>query len=245
MIPAPAVTPATPAISGVVNGGSFDGGFASSTWVSIFGTNLASATASWQASDFVNGQLPTSLGGVSVTINGIAAPVSYVSPTQINVLAPDDATVGNVPVQVTANQQASNTVAVQKQQFAPSFFTIGGGVFVAAEHADYSPVGSPDVIAGATPAQPGEVISLYGTGFGPTNPATPAGQVVTTPAALANPVQITIGGLNAPVQFAGITAAGLYQFNVTVPQLSSGNAAVVASIGGLQTQNGVSIAIQQ
>ena len=62
----------------------------------------------WQASDIVNGALPTLLQGVSVTVNGLPAYVDYISPTQINALAPDDATLGPVPVQVTtagADQQ--------------------------------------------------------------------------------------------------------------------------------------------
>jgi uncharacterized protein (TIGR03437 family) len=232
-------TPA-PAITSVVNGGSFQPGLAPATWLSIFGTNLAPTTYGWQASDFVNGQLPTSLQGVSVMINGIAAYVAYVSPTQINVLAPDDTTVATVSVQVTTNQQPSNTLTAQEQQFAPSFFTTGGGTSVAALHANYTP------ISASQPAAPGEVILLYGTGFGPTNPVSPTAQQVTTPAELANQVQISIAGANAAVAYAGLVEAGLYQFNVTVPlNLPSGNAPVVASIGGVQTQSGVSISVHQ
>ena len=87
---------------------------------------------------------------------------------------------------------------------------------------------------------------LYGTGFGPTNPVSPTAQQVTTAAELANPVQITIGGVTASVSYAGLVEAGLDQFNVTVPSgLPNGSAAVVASIGGVQTQSGVSISVHQ
>ncbi len=234
------VSSAAPAITGAVNGGSFQPGFASATWLSIFGTNLASTTYTWQDSDFVNGQLPTSLKGVSVTINGIAAYVEYVSSTQINVLAPDDTTVGSVPVQVTVSSQPSTTFTATKQQFAPSFFTIGGGTSVAAVHGNYM------LVSASQPAAPGEEIVLYGTGFGPTNPVSPTVQLVTTAAELANQVQISIGGVNASVVFAGLVEAGLYQFNVTVPNgLPNGSAAVVASIGSVQTQSGASIALHQ
>jgi uncharacterized protein (TIGR03437 family) len=235
-------------ITSVANAGSFQPGFAPGTWLSIFGANLSQRTATWQASDFVNGTLPASLDGVSVTVNGMPAYVEYISPTQINVLAPDDAPTGAVQVQVTTAQQMSNSVTAQKQQFAPAFFTIGGGAYVAAVHADYTLVGKPGLLAGVTtqPAAPGETIVLYGTGFGPTNPPLPSGQLVTTPAPLANMVQIGIGGMNAPVAYAGLVEAGLYQFNVTVPAgLPSGDAAVAATIGGVQTQTGVSIALQQ
>jgi uncharacterized protein (TIGR03437 family) len=232
-------TPA-PAITSVVNGGSFQSGIAPATWLSIFGTNLAQTTYGWQSSDFVNGQLPTTLREVAVTINGIAAYVGYVSPTQINVLAPDDTTVGSVSVQVTTNQEQSNTLTAQEQQFAPSFFTTGGGTSVAALHANDTP------ISASQPAAPGEVILLYGTGFGPSNPLLPTAQQVTTAADLANPVQITIGGVTASVAYAGLVEAGLYQFNVTVPSnLPNGNAPVIASIGGVQTQSGVSVAVHQ
>ena len=246
-----AVTGTQPAgtITSVTNAGSFQPGFASATWVSIFGTNLSASTQTWGAGDFSNGMLPTSLDGVSVTINGIPAYVEYISQTQINVLAPDDSATGAVQVQVTAAGQKSNSYTAQKQQFAPAFFTFDNGKYVAAEHAaDYSYVGANGLFAGATPAKPGETVLLYGTGFGPTDPAAPAGQLVTSPVPLpANSVQVTIGGVAATVGFAGLTdGAGLYQLNVTVPaNLPSGDAAVVATIGGVQTQSGVSITVQQ
>ncbi len=235
-------------ITGVVNGASFGAGFASATWVSIFGTNLSASTQIWGASDFVNGALPVSLDQVSVTIDGKPAYVEYISATQINVLAPDDATTGNVQIQVTAAGQTSNSFTAQKQPYAPAFFTFDNGKYVAAEHSDYTLLGATGLIAGVTttPAQPGEVVLLYGTGFGPTSPATPTDQLVTAEASLpANSVQITIGGIAAAVQFAGLTGSGLYQFNVTVPSsLPSGDAPVLATIGGLSTQSAVSITIQ-
>ena len=233
-------------ITAVANGAGFQAGFASATWISIFGTNLSQTTRTWQDSDFGNGLLPTSLSGVSVTVNGLPAYVEYISPTQINVLAPDDAMLGTVQVQVTTAQGRSNSFAAQKQQFAPAFFTVGSG-YVAAQHADYSYVGKPGSVAGATtqPARPGEVILLYGTGFGPTNPPLPTAQLVTTPAVLANTVQVTIGGVPALVAYAGLVEAGLYQFNVTVPSVPNGDAIVMAQIGGVQTPAGSLIAIQQ
>ncbi len=223
-------------ITAVANAATFKPGLATGTWMSIFGSNLSQSTYTWQDGDFVNGLLPTSLQGVSVTINGAAAYVEYISPTQINVLAPDDAAVGPVQVQVTAAQQNSNTLSVPKTQFAPAFFTLGGGAYVAARHLDYSVVSA---------AKPGEIILLYGTGFGPTNPPLPTSQLVTTAAPLANAVQISIGGATAAVAFGGLVAPGLYQFNVTVPNLPNGDAAVLATIGGVTTQTGVSVTVQQ
>ena len=237
----------TVTITAVTNGASFQPGFASATWVSIFGTNLAQTTRTWQASDFVGDALPTSLSGVSVTINGRPAYVEYISSTQVNVLAPDDSTVGTVNVQVTTAQGASNVYTAQKQQFAPAFFTMGGG-YVAALHADYTLVGKPGLLGAGvttTPAKPGETILLYATGFGPTSPALPSADLVTAPAALANTAQVTIGGQVAHVAWAGLVEAGLYQLNVTVPNLPNGDAPVVATVGGAESGSGVLVTVGQ
>ncbi len=227
-------------IAGVTNAASFTSGFASATWIAIFGANLSLSTYTWQPTDIVNGQLPKSLHGVSVMINGVAAYVEYISATQINVLAPDDATAGSVQVVVTTAGQASNSFSAQKQNFAPAFFVSGNTSYAAAQHADYS------LVDAAHPAQPGETIMIYGTGFGPTNPPVATGQLVTTAEPLANPVQISIGGVNTIASFSGLVEAGVYQFNVAIPKgLPNGDAGLTAVISGAQTQTGVSIPVQQ
>jgi uncharacterized protein (TIGR03437 family) len=239
-------TQPAPAITSVTNAASFQPGGASATWLAITGTNLSAVTYSWQSSDFVSGALPTTLQGVSVTINGMAAYISYISPTQINVLAPDDSATGSAAVQVTTAGQASNSVNLERSQFSPAFFTIGNGKYLAALHLDYTLVGSANLLAGVTssPAKAGETILVYGTGFGPTNPALPTGQSIATPEPLASTAQVTIGGMTAAVSYAGLVSPGLYQFNVTVPNLPSGDAAVVATIGSVSTQTGISVTVQ-
>jgi uncharacterized protein (TIGR03437 family) len=240
-------TPPTPAITGVANAAGFESNIAAATWVSIFGTNLSQITYAWQASDLFNGALPTSLEGVSVSIDGIPAYIAYVSPTQINVLAPDDTNLGSVPVVVTIAGHASNSFAVQKNQFSPAFLTFNGA-YVAAVHLNYTLLGPPGLIAGATftPATPGETIALYGVGFGPTNPPQPTGQEPTTAPPLASSFTMTIGGIAVTPSFAGLSGSGLYQFNVTVPaSLANGDAAVSATIGGVTTQAGVLLSVQQ
>ena len=109
-------------------------------------------------------------------------------------------------------------------------------------------LGRPNILFGVvtTPAKPGETIVLFGTGFGPTNPALPTGQMVTEAAPLANPVTIFIGGEQAKISFAGLSASGLDQFNVTVPaDLPDGDQTLVASIGAVQSQAGIFIAVQK
>jgi uncharacterized protein (TIGR03437 family) len=99
----------------------------------------------------------------------------------------------------------------------------------------------------SSPAKPGETIILYATGFGPTLPPTPAGQVVASAAPVANlsAVSATIGGQPAQVQWAGITMAGVWQMNVQIPASTpSGDAAIVAQIGGKSTQGGAFVTVQ-
>ena len=232
-------TGSPPTITAVTNAASYQATIAPATWVSIFGTNLATATYTWQSSDIVNGQLPTSLQGVSVTIDGIPAFVEYLSPSQINVLAPDDTNTGPVQVQVTVAGQTSTAFTATESQFSPAFFAIDSAGHVAAEHADYS------LVSSSSPAQPGETILLYATGFGPTNPVTPTSQVVSTPASLANQAQVTIGGTAATVSFGGLVGPGLYQLNVVVPNVSSGDAALTATVNGASTQSGILVTVGQ
>ena len=95
-----------------------------------------------------------------------------------------------------------------------------------------------------TPAKPGEVLELFGTGWGPTNPPVSAGQVFTSAAPTVTTPTVTIGGVDAHVNFAGITGAGLYQLNVVVPQnLSTGDQAILLTINGATTQDGSFVTI--
>lgn len=251
----PAAPPQLPTLASqnaVLNGASFQLGIAAGSWVSIFGSNLAPATRTWRPDEIVEGKLPTSLDGVSVTINNRPAFIYYISPSQLNVQAPDDDSVGPVEVRVRTPSGTSNAGSAQLQRFAPAFFVFDpqSRKYAAAVHADGTWVGPPGLFGGSVttrPARPGDVVLLFGTGFGPTVPAVPAGRVVTEAARLANSVTIRFGDVVAVVQFAGLAAgaAGLYQFNVVVPELPDGDIAVTAEIGGLRTQDGVFIAVKR
>ncbi len=234
-----AATGLPPAINGVVNAASSGPGIASATWITIYGTSLAPATQTWSESDFEGNLLPTQLGGVSVAIGGQPAYVYYISPTQINVLAPDYLA-DTVSVEVDTPDGRSNAVTVPRTEFAPALFLFsqGGGKYAAAVHADGAYVAPVGLIPGVTsrPAGPGEVISLFGTGFGTTNPASPSAELVSQPAVLNAPATIQIGGAVAGTSFAGLVSSGLYQFNVTVPNIADGDQLVVIQIGGLQSQ---------
>ena len=227
---------ATPTVTAVDNDASFASTISTGSWVALFGTNLAPAGDSrlWNTStEIVNGKLPTSLDGTSVTVNGKAAVVEYISPTQVNIQPPDDTAVGPVPVVVTTSGGTSAAFTATLAQFAPGLFPGSAAPYIVAQHgADNS------YITQSAPAKAGEVIVLWGTGFGPANPAVPAGQVFGGANPLANDVTATVGGQPATVQFAGVVGAGLVQINVQVPaSISSGNAPVVLTVGGVSTQS--------
>lgn len=231
----PAATSTAPAIrsGGVVNGASFQPTISAGSWVTIVGDNLSASTRTWTGEELAGGNLPTSLDGVSVTINGKPAYIQYISPTQINVVSPADDSVGPVEVRVTSNGQTSAAANVTLDKATPSFFTFDGK-YLAATHADNSWLGKTGLFTSAptatTPAKPGETIVLYGNGFGATNPVIAGNRITDAIAPVADNVSITIGGQPATVAFAGLVPpfARMYQVNVVVPDgLPAGDHAVV------------------
>ena len=247
LAPDPLVTP-TPAVTLAANAEGGVATIAPNTWVEIKGSNLGPAgdTRIWGNSDFVGGQLPTSLDGLSVTVNGVPAYVYYISPIQVNILTPPNAISGSVPVQVTDNGVISANFMVQAQAESPSFFIFGGGPYIAAIHANGSYLGPTSLYPGlTTPAQPGETIVMYANGFGPTSSPVVSGSETQSGTLSPMPV-ITIGGVAATVTFAGLVAPGEFQFNVVVPpSLANGDQPTMAMYNGLTTQAGTLITVQQ
>ncbi len=237
-----------PVITGVSNNASGAAAIESGSWVSIYGSGLSTTTRPWQASDFSGNSLPTMLNGVSVKINGKSAAISYISSGMLNVQAPTDTTIGPVAVQVM-NSSGTATGTATLANYSPAFFTANAKYASAVHNTDgvyVAPAGYFGSGVTSLPAQPGETLQLYATGLGPTTPAVPAGQVVGSPAPLSDLTQlhVTIGGVTATVQYAGITFAGMYQVNVIVPQLANGDQPIVATIGGVSSQTGVYVPIQ-
>ena len=244
--PPPGPKPAI-AAGGVVNGASFQAGFAQNTWVTIRGTNLAANTRTWGGSDFVGNRLPTALDGTAVNINGKPAYVFFISPTQLNVLSPVDTATGNVSVEVVRDGVKSDAFTAVKNAFSPAFFIFNNDKYIAATHAAGAFLGPTTLFPGlTTPAKPGEVIVLYGTGFGPTNPAIPDGLIVSGAGELTNDVTVRFGSLTGDVSFKGQTATGLYQINVKVPDAApDGDAPVTITVGGVQSPAGAFITVQK
>lgn len=235
---------APPTITSVVNGASFQPYIEAGSWVTILGSNLANTSPgqTWTGNDIVNGNLPTSLKGVSVTIDGKPAFVEYVSPTQLNVQSPADPASGPVSVVVNNNGALSAPATVQLQPAAPAFFTYGGTNYVnASRYPDYAPVGNPAVVPGTTPAKPGDILILWGTGFGATIPPTSPGVVVSGAPQLATTPTVMVGGVQATVLGAGLTSGsvGVYQVNIQLPPtVPAGPVSLQASVNGQQTQAG-------
>ncbi len=235
---------AGPSISSILNASGGAPVIAQNTFIEVMGQNLAPDTRIWGASDFVNNQMPTALDGVSVTVDGKPAFVYYISPTQVNVLTPLDSATGVVQVQLKNNLGPSGNVATQMQAYAPGFYQFLPTAYVAAVHADGSLVGPTTLYPGqSTPARLNETILIYANGFGQTTPAIVNGSATQFGTLPVMP-EIKLGGAVAKVAFAGVTAPGLYQFNVVIPgNISSGDNSIVATYNGVATQAGALISI--
>jgi uncharacterized protein (TIGR03437 family) len=248
----PPVATGTPVISsvGMAGGAAY---LAPNGWIEIKGTDLtpltvpASGTKWDDARDFSFGELPSALGGVSVTIDGKTAYVYFVSPTQLNVLTPVDSTAGRVQIVVTSGGRSSAPFSADLRAAAPSFPLFGTN-YIVSTHADNTLVGPASLSVPdypVSPAKPGETIVLYGFGFGlPTTAlndgaSTQSGRLPSLPS-------IQVGGIAATVTFAGVISPGLYQINVIVPdRLADGDAALSASYGGASAPVGGLIAVKR
>jgi uncharacterized protein (TIGR03437 family) len=215
----------------VVNAASyapFTAGLAPGELIVMTGTNLSPASGGLQVAK--TSTFPTNIGGVQILIDGVPAPLYYVSPTQCAAIIPyDSSEFSFASIQVNNNGTLSNKVteflddvSSPTASTSPGVFTnpADGVGYAAALHADYS------LITNANPAQPGEAISVYLTGLGQVFPTitdgAPGGSstlnytVQTITAAVDDTVNAVA---TATVSYAGLAPgyAGLYQINLTVP----------------------------
>jgi uncharacterized protein (TIGR03437 family) len=151
------------------------------------------------------------------------------------------------------NELRSDVATLTAQQpFAPAFFVFGTSTSIATLLAGTGTIiASPSVVVGARPAKPGEIISLFGTGFGDTIPSVPPGQLDAGIANLTTPITVMIGSVtlsSSDVLYAGLSPgsiSGLYQINVRVPSSTpAGDIPVTITVGGAQTQSGATIPVQ-
>ncbi len=225
----------TIAANGVVSSASFLPKVAPGSLASIAGTGLATSTPPAAATP-----LPTSLAGATVTVNGKSAPILYASPTLINFQVPWETATGTASVVVNVTGVASNPMTVPVTATAPGIFYFSSGAAIAQNH-DYS------LNTSSNPAHAGSFIIAYLTGSGPVNTTIPDGAATPSTGLVqtTNMPTVTIGGVNAPVLFSGLTPGliPLWQLDITVPSgLAAGSYPMIVTING-QTSNAATVSI--
>jgi uncharacterized protein (TIGR03437 family) len=220
--------------------------YAPNTFVTIYGQNLAYTTRALSASDISGNMLPTVLGttGVRVLINNIPANIYYVSPTQVNLLIPTSLIPGPVMIQLVVDGLAGPAISILLQSAAPSLFQLDATT-VLAVHLDGS------TITAASPAKAGEVVVLFASGLGPTNPAAIPNQIPQQAASVTplSSFQMMINGaaVNPPqILYAGVvpTFAGLFQINVQLPSDTPANPQVQIGYAGIMSPTGRLLPVQ-
>ena len=214
--------PASIFISGLANAASFAESYAPGMALSVFGSHLAPSIVGASGVP-----LPFSLAGVDAAVNGIPAPLYFVSPGQVNVQIPYETAVnGTATLQIDNNGQATS-LTFPVAAAAPGIFTDQNGAIV--------PDGS---------AIRGQITTLFLTGAGGMAPPIPtaAAPAAGTPlASLPQPAQettVTIGDMPAPIDFIGVPAGlvGVTQVNFQVPSgIGIGTQSVVVTVGGISS----------
>jgi uncharacterized protein (TIGR03437 family) len=219
-------------LRGMVNSGSLRFGepIAPGTIVSLYGEGFSTQTAL-----ATSGFLPRLLDGVVALVNGVAAPLFFTSPNQINFQTPMEVVPGEVFLQVRSGGLLSNAIRARVEDTSPGIFTItqnGTGEAVAVTAENYQ------LVSAANPARAGRYISVFCTGLGQLAEEIPTGIPVERPLVTRSPLTLSVGGRNAEVTYAGAAPGypGLYQINFIVPAgLNSGLQTMQASIGGQQS----------
>ena len=244
----------TPAITSLKNAATLQPGNAVSPGdiISIFGTNLGPATpatgTSFQLTS--SGTVPTTLAGATVMFNNVAAPLLFVSQTQINAIVPYEmASFSTATLTIQFANTTSASFQVQIVATQPGIFSLSQG-----GSGQGAILNQNSTVNGASnPAAKGSVISIYATGEGQIKPAGTTGCVtsVTPPYAVpvATPISATIGGVPATLSYNGEApglVCGVLQVNATIPAtVSSGPQPIVLTVGtGTNSQQTITVAVQ-
>jgi uncharacterized protein (TIGR03437 family) len=242
------ITPAKPVINAVLDAESARPSFTSGQWVAVYGSNLAGTTRFWNDADFTGGvtpgsPLPSSLDGVSVTVNGVAASVYLVSPGQLNILTPSDLTPGPVNVVVTNHGSVSAPFQATVVQASPSFFYyfVNGKYYPLAAHLNGKFVGDPAVMGSSyEKAHPGELLLMFVNGVAPST-----GGVIATVREFPLQVSISAGANALSTTNPYLVAAGEFQINATLPAgLAAGEYTLTMSApGGSTADSGLTLVL--
>ena len=252
---AAATASAVPAITGLAASFLGQTGISSNSYLEIYGTNLAQTTRPWTERDFTGVVGPKSLDGVRVLLNGKPATLAYISPGQVNVIAPDDTALGAASVVVQNAAGTSNLATATRSPVSPALhsnpaFMASGKQHVVAQTADFrSFIGPAGMLPGFTftAAKGGDRVVIFALGCGPTTPAVPAGTIAAARSLLHLPYKVLIGGVAATVEYAGsaVGAVGLFQFNVTIPNVAAGDQPIELQVDGVSNRQNLVIHIGQ
>ena len=230
--------PQTPSIAGggVVNAASFSKAISPGALATVFGSNFTGAGLDAAVASV---PLSSSLGGVSVLVNGVAAPVLYENSGQINFQIPWETKAGTATLTVSTNGFASSQVNITVLPAAPGLFYSGSHAIV--QNSDYS------LNSSGNPAKVGGTIIVYLTGAGPVSnqPADGAAAGSSPLSAVTSTVTATIGSKSATVSSVDLAPGfvGLWQANIVVPSgLTQGDFPLTVSVGG-QTSNSANVSV--
>ena len=222
---------AQPVVQAVTDAAGYGPRVAPGSLASIFGANLASETVS--ASAF---PLPTNLGGASVVIGSVSAPLVYVSASQIDFQVPSSVSSGDASLIVNGPGGASASFSFTVTSSAPAIFQYGSNHAVA-----YSSSGT--LNSDSAPAASGSVVTVYLTGIGAVNSSVadgspaPASPVSSATAA----ATATIGPASASVQSLSLTSSypGYAVASIQTPSLPTGDYPLVITVGGYLSASAV------
>lgn len=225
-------------VNGLTNAASYTTTVAPGELVSLFGTNLATGVAPAAALP-----LTTQLLDAQVMVNGVAAPLVYAAPLQLNAQIPFETQTGTAQVQVMSSA-GSGTMTVQVAAAAPAIFTLNqqGTGPGAIQHAT-----TYQVVTDSNPATAGEIVSIYCTGLGAVNPPAQTGAVPPVPPPqTVVPVQVSIGGITVQPLYAGVAPGfpGLYQVNAQIPIGTRSGAQPLQILQNGVASNTVTVAVQ-
>jgi uncharacterized protein (TIGR03437 family) len=221
-----------PRITAIVNAASFQTGpVAVNSIITLHGANFQKPGQSRAAgtADLADGRFPTELACVSVDIGGRRAPLIYVDPTQINAQVPTFGDPQDLQVRVVANPGRGNEIAsdpapLQIVEQAPAFFRLLPTPCIAAVFPESGQIsGDPALLPNVRGARVGEIVVLFATGLGFTDPVWQSGEIPSAAAQVTRRVQIEVNGVAAPddhVLYSGLVPqniSGLYQINLRIP----------------------------
>ena len=218
--------------------------FAPNSILTLFGTDLAMVPGDGGIAGSGAGVLPIEISGVQVFLDNVPTALFYVSPGQINFLVPANQTVGDMKVQVSRQAVLGPAVMVTVVDASPALFVTAAGLAIAT-HADNS------LIAPGAPAHPGEIVVLYLTGLGQTDPRLVSGTLPLSAAQIVHQADLKIlldGAALDPARviYAGVTPrfAGLYQINFALPGKVGDDPEIRVSVGAQSSPAGVRLPVR-